>query len=100
MVRILLFSSLLLLAAPTAPAAQDTLRCGSKIISRGMSTAEVMRYCGQPTEKTVEERPVRSGNRVLGSYEAQIWYYKRGARQKPATLTFEDGVLKSIVFGD
>jgi len=88
---------LLLAAAGAADARNESLRCGSKLVSPGMSLEEVRRYCGQPADASSEERPVRSGNRVLGSYQADIWQYTRGVNS-PAVLEFHDGVLKSISF--
>jgi hypothetical protein len=54
---------LLLFFSATADAAQETLRCGSKIVKTGMSMEEVLKYCGEPTSKEIEEHDVRSGNR-------------------------------------
>ena len=47
--------------------ADDTFRCGSKIIAVGMTQAAVLESCGKPTSKTDEAVPVRSGNQVLGT---------------------------------
>ena len=94
--RLTLLTCLLLAAAGT-DARNESLRCGSKLVKPGMSIDEVRRHCGQPAESTSEERPVRSGNRVLGSYLAEIWQYRRGSNS-PAVLEFHDGELKTISF--
>ena len=93
--RLTVLLCLLLAAIGAADARNESLRCGSKLVKPGMSIDEVRRYCGEPTEATSEERPVRSGNRVLGSYLAEIWQYRRGA-SSTAVLEFHDGVLKTI----
>jgi len=90
---------LLLATASGAHARNESLRCGSKLVKPGMSIEEVRKYCGQPAEASSEERPVRSGNRVLGSDLAEIWQYRRGSRAA-AVLEFHDGVLKTINFPD
>lgn len=88
--------SVLALLSGIAYGDRDTLRCGSKIIARGMSMDAVRKQCGPPDTREVEERPVRSGNRVLGTYTAEIWIYKRGSQQFNAVLEFEDEELKRI----
>jgi hypothetical protein len=95
--RPILLLCLLLAIAGGAEARNESLRCGSKLVKAGMSTKEVRKYCGQPAEASSEERPVRSGNRVLGSYLAEIWQYRRGS-SSATVLEFHDGVLKTISF--
>lgn len=90
----------LCLVAASATAARDTLRCGNQIVSEGLSIEQVLADCGEPDQRDREQRPVRSGNRVLGTYLAETWRYDRGNGQFPAVLEFHDGVLKSIRFLD
>lgn len=78
--------------------AETTLRCKGKLIRAGMAAEEVLRHCGDPDAKTVEQRPVFSGNRQTGTYEVEIWRYDRGTGQWPADLEVEAGELKSIVY--
>jgi hypothetical protein len=40
--------------------AVDTLRCGNKTVEIGVSTSEVIKYCGKPTSTEIEEHDVRS----------------------------------------
>jgi hypothetical protein len=77
-------------------AANETLRCGSKIVKTGMSMDEVLQYCGEPTTKEIEEHDVRSGNRVTGTTQLHIWTYNRGSGQAPAVLQFDVDKLMSI----
>lgn len=78
-------------------AARDTLRCGSKIVKSGMTMEEVLKFCGEPQAREVEEVPVRSGNRVTGTTETHVWTYQR-AGGKPASLTFDQDKLVSIEY--
>ena len=87
---------LLLIFSGVISAAQDTLRCGSKIVKTGMSMDEVLKFCGEPSSKEIEEHDVRSGNRVTGTTELHIWTYNRGSAQSPAVLQFDVDKLMSI----
>jgi len=87
----------LALVNPTAALADDVLRCKDRLIERGMSQEEVLRYCGEPQERRTEERPIRSGNRVTGSVTAEIWRYDRYG-QFPVELEFESEELKSLTY--
>lgn len=77
-------------------AASDTMRCGSKIVKIGMSMEEVLKYCGEPSTKEIEEHDVRSGNRVTGTTQLHIWSYNRAAAQAPTVLQFDVDKLISI----
>lgn len=91
-----MFIVLLLIFSGIISAAQDTLRCGSKIVKTGMSMDEVLKFCGEPSSKEIEEHDVRSGNRVTGTTELHIWTYNRGSAQAPAVLQFDVDKLMSI----
>jgi hypothetical protein len=95
MTRFVLIIFLLIFSAQIG-AAQDTLRCGSKIVKTGMSMEEVLKFCGEPTSREVEEHDVRSGNRVTGTTQLHIWTYNRGSAQAPAVLQFDVDKLMSI----
>jgi hypothetical protein len=91
-----MFIVLLLIFSGIISAAQDTLRCGSKIVKTGMSMDEVLKFCGEPSSKEIEEHDVRSGNRVTGTTELHIWTYNRGSAQSPTVLQFDVDKLMSI----
>lgn len=83
-----------LLASGTA-LADAPFRCGSKIIEVGMSMSEVLRHCGEPASKRVEEHDVRSGNRVVGTTEFHLWTYGHpGGTSR--TLEFDQQKLVAI----
>lgn len=88
---------LLLLPVAATLGAEEVLRCKSKLIRAGMEAETVLKQCGEPDSKTVEVRPVFSGNRVTGTYEVEFWRYERGG-QFPALLEVEAGELKSIEY--
>lgn len=88
--------ALLMLSAVGASA--ETLRCGSKIVDVGMSMADVQKYCGNPSSKTVEEHDVRAGNRVVGTTQMHIWRYNRSSGQNAAILEFDQDKLMSIKY--
>lgn len=91
--------ALLLINPGPAVAIGETLRCGSKIVTVGMSMEEVRKFCGEPTSRRVEEIPVRSGRRVTGTTKIHYWTYRRGSGQKPATLEFDRETLVRIAYG-
>jgi hypothetical protein len=93
--RVWILISLLCLVATNA-SAEDTLRCGSKIVRVGMTSAEVLKYCGKPTSTEVEEHDVRSGGRVIGKTQLNRWTYNRGSVGKPKVLEFDQDKLMSI----
>ena len=79
-------------------ASAETLRCGSKIVDVGMNMDEVKKYCGKPSSTTVEEQDVRSGNRVVGKTQLNIWRYNRASGQNAAILEFDQEKLISISY--
>ena len=95
MKRVLILLPFLFLIAVEA-AAEETLVCGNKIVRVGMTTAQVLKYCGPPTSREVEEHDVRSGVRVIGTTQLNRWTYKRGAVGKPKVLEFDQDKLIDI----
>ena len=79
-----------------SPVFADTLRCGSKIVETGMTMTDVKKYCGQPSSTSVEDRDVRSGNRVVGTTQFHTWRYNRMSGQNTAVLEFDQEKLMSI----
>lgn len=63
-----------LLALLSATAAADTIRIGDRIVTTGMSIAEVMQRAGQPS------RTVQLEN-VYGAGVGERWEYYRGNKQ-------------------
>jgi hypothetical protein len=86
------------LVSTNALAALETLRCGNKLVTVGMTTAEVEKHCGKPSALTTEERDVRAGNRVIGTTIVQFWTYDRASGQNAAVLEFDQEKLQSIKY--
>jgi len=82
------------LALVGGAAAADSMRCGSKVISVGMSMSEVLRYCGEPASKEVEEHDIRSGNRIIGTTQLHRWTYSSYSQVR--VLEFDQDKLLSI----
>ncbi len=61
-----------------------------------MSSAEVLKYCGEPSSREVEEHNVLSGGRVVGTTQLHIWTYQRGSVGSPKVLEFDQEKLISI----
>ncbi len=90
--RVLALTACLATAAPAV--ADDSLRCGSKLIVTGMTQAEVLQHCGPPLSKSEEKLPVRSGNQVVGETTTYRWTYESYGATR--VLVFDLDVLKSI----
>jgi hypothetical protein len=86
---------LLLCATVTGMAiADEGMRCGNKLIETGMTQAEVLQHCGEPTSKSTEQVPVRSGNQVSGTAAMHTWTYKSYSTTR--VLKFDQDRLVSI----
>lgn len=84
-----------LLAGLAVPAlADDKLVCGSKIVERGATQAEVLAECGAPTSKDVQEEAVRSGNRKVGVTLTSRWTY--ASYSSTRVLVFDGDKLVDI----
>jgi Protein of unknown function (DUF2845) len=74
--------------------ADESFRCGSKIIEVGMTQADVLEHCGDPTARAVEVQDVRSGNQVVGKTELRRWTYESYSATR--VLMFDQDRLISI----
>ena len=69
--------------------------CGSKIIDIGMTKADVLARCGEPTSESSEDREVRdSKSRVLGMTRIDRLKYESYTATR--MLVFVDDKLQSI----
>lgn len=93
----IIFSAVILFLASSS-LAQETLRCGGKIVQTGMTMEEVKKHCGNPSSTSIEVQDVRSGPRVVGTTEIHIWRYDRGSMQRTAVLEFDQQELTSIIY--
>ena len=86
--------ALLLGLTPGVAPADGDFRCGSRIITTGMTQSQVLDACGQPATKDVEDVDVRSGNQVVGETTTYRWTYESYGATR--VLVFDQDVLKSI----
>jgi Protein of unknown function (DUF2845) len=82
------------IAALGAAAADESFRCGSKLIAVGMTQEEVLSFCGEPNSRSVEVQDVRSGNQVVGTTTVQRWTYESYSAKR--VLVFDQERLTSI----
>jgi hypothetical protein len=88
--------------ALSAPAAADSMRCGSKLLTDGDPLDKVEALCGPPA--TIERREILvpfynyQGTRSNYSYEisVEIWTYNFGPHKLMYRLRFEDGLLVDV----
>lgn len=80
-----------------APAAAQSLRCGTDLVHVGDNKATVQMKCGEPTAKDSFCKPQTKGG-VCETVDE--WTYNPGAGQFIRTLRFESGKLVSITYGD
>jgi hypothetical protein len=82
----------------------ETIRCGSRLVDASVTVEELVRKCGEPASKRVEEQDVwvRSPNdlssytRKIGTTITEYWTYDRGSQAAPVLVTIVDGKIRSI----
>ncbi|MDI3260105.1 MAG: DUF2845 domain-containing protein [Sinobacteraceae bacterium] len=84
---------LLLLALSGSAAGDDVMRCGSRLVSRGMPTAEVRALCGEPAYRDAWYAALPYGGYAA---DIEVWYYNFGPSQLLRLLKFRNGELESI----
>ena len=95
----------LLIAAALAfagPAAADSMRCGTKLMTDGDPVDKVQSYCGPPA--SIERREIlrpwgyQRGVTVHSTYEVsvEIWTYNFGPYKLMRQIRFVDGVVDEI----
>jgi hypothetical protein len=89
-----IFFALAGIALSGSSLADDSFRCGSKLIVAGMSQAEVLQHCGEPASRSTEKQDVRSGNRVTGQTDVHRWTYDSYSATR--VLIFDQDKLISI----
>jgi hypothetical protein len=89
---IALLTLLIFCSLPTFAA--DSARCGSKVVTVGMTQDEILEHCGEPTSREVEEQPVRAGSVVTGTTTRERWTYESYAATR--VFVFDQDRLVSI----
>jgi hypothetical protein len=88
-----------LLMASANARADDSWRCGDRIVTVGESWTEVLEKCGQPTSVKRRWESSRPRGRPLRR-PVDDWTYDRGPNEFVRILTFADGILRSVETGD
>jgi hypothetical protein len=86
--------ALLLGLTASAALSDGDFRCGSRIITTGMTQSQVLDACGEPATRDVEDVDVRSGNQVVGRTAVWRWTYEYSGTTR--VLVFDQDTLKSI----
>lgn len=99
-------AALALCALVPASALADGFTCGNRVVTDGMTAAEVRAACGEPaqvTSKPILQRPVvwRHGRPYYvgeGYVEVivETWIYNFGPTRLQRKLRFEGGVLRDV----
>lgn len=63
------------LAAGLSLTAQASMRCGAQLIDAGMLLDEVLSYCGEPQQRSIEEPVDDAGYQIHGAAQIQRWRY-------------------------
>jgi len=106
---VLAISAPMVMAIPTL-AAEQTLYCGSALISLGDTSSRVLEACGRPTQVNTSyvERELsiaaRSGRVAAQMAEREMvpverWRYDARSNQLPRLIVIKDGVVTEIVSG-
>ncbi|RPI13094.1 MAG: DUF2845 domain-containing protein [Lysobacterales bacterium] len=97
--------TLVALAAAATPAAADTMRCGSRLISDGDAMEQVLESCGEPAERTrtwIQRQPrFEYGGREIPfegreDVPVDVWTYDFGSSKLKRRVRFVAGKVQSI----
>jgi hypothetical protein len=92
--------SMLGLATPAV--ADESMRCGSWIVTSEATVEELINKCGEPATKDVSTADVYAAgpqpnrSRKVGVTTTERWTYDRGPQAFRMIVTIVDGKLKSI----
>lgn len=105
-----LILSALAIASFSVTASAQSMTCKNDLVMIGDSKSSVQIKCGEPVAKDSfckQTKPVVVTNpgsstvvNVTPCQNVDEWTYNPGSGQFMTTLHFEDGKLKSIVYGD
>jgi hypothetical protein len=98
-------AALALLAVAASPAAADTMRCGSRLISDGDAIEQVLESCGEPATRTrtwIQRQPrFELGGREIPfegreDVPVDVWIYDFGSSRLQRRVRFVAGRVQSI----
>ncbi len=82
----------------------DSIRCGSRIITRGSTSAELATFCGDPAQVTKSSSYIGGRARgtdgvdygTAGELVVEIWTYNFGPNQLMERVRIENGMVAQI----
>jgi hypothetical protein len=88
-----------LLAA--SPALADDFRCGTRLVSTGMTSTDILERCGRPNLIRKVKAPVfvrlENGATIQTGVEITLlWYYDRGPGKFVARVTIREEIAEEI----
>jgi hypothetical protein len=94
-----------LLLAPSLLFA-ESIRCGSQLIAKGSTSADLLEYCGKPAQVTrngrvnglVGNTSTAGGinSQATGDFEVETWTYDFGPNQLMERVRIENGIVVQI----
>jgi Protein of unknown function (DUF2845) len=94
-----------LLLAPSLLFA-ESIRCGSQVIEKGSTSADLLQYCGNPAQVTKNGTVTGlTGNthtaggitsQETGDFEVETWVYDFGSNQLMERIRIENGIVVQI----
>lgn len=106
MIRLVSALTLAILATLSSPADALTgsMRCGSDVLTEGMTKVEVLQKCGEPLMKdVVGEETVYDffqGSGTANKVVVEQWIYDSGKGSFLRVLIFKGGTLSDIEYGN
>jgi len=86
--------AILALAASATALGDDDARCGSQVVTIGMSKSDVQAACGDPATSQDIPQDVRDGDMIVGQSVQSRWTYVSGAVK--TTFVFDQDKLIEI----
>jgi Protein of unknown function (DUF2845) len=94
-----------LLLAPSLLFA-ESIRCGSQLIEKGSTSADLLEYCGKPAHVTSNgtvngltgntHTPSGVVSQTTGDFEVETWVYDFGPNQLMERIRIENGIVVQI----
>jgi hypothetical protein len=84
----------------------ESIRCGSGLITKGSNSADLLEYCGKPTQITsngtvngLTGNTYKAGgltSQATGDFEVETWTYDFGPNQLMQRIRIENGIVVQI----
>jgi Protein of unknown function (DUF2845) len=94
-----------LLIAPSLLFA-ESIRCGSQLIEKGSTSADLLEYCGKPAQVTSNgtvnglvgntHTPGGITSQATGDFQVETWTYDFGPNQLMERVRIENGIVVEI----